>query len=320
MKRKISDAINVFYQLTKRHFLVFFKNKIRVFYTMMVPLIIIAVYIVFLRQLELNTVKNILLEENVLISEGSSEMKMIESVVDSWMLSGILTLSTITISIQTNNIIINDKENGVNRDFASSPISRNFLIGSYFVFNFIVTLLICLIVLVICLLYLAFMGEFHLNFVDILEILGVLILSTITSTLMTIFICSFIKKESTLASIIAIFSAVAGFLIGAYMPLSMFHPILRNVCCFVPGTYSCGMMRFAFMDTGLNELTNMLQNIENGPALLEALTENFGFSLEVFGYDLEVGYQAIVNIVCVVILAVMIIFSATYLAKVTSNS
>lgn len=320
MKRKISDAINVFYQLTKRHFLVFFKNKIRVFYTMMVPLIIIAVYIVFLRQLELNTVKNILLEENVLISEGSSEMKMIESVVDSWMLSGILTLSTITISIQTNNIIINDKENGVNRDFASSPISRNFLIGSYFVFNFIVTLLICLIVLVVCLLYLAFMGEFHLNFVDILEILGVLILSTITSTLMTIFICSFIKKESTLASIIAIFSAVAGFLIGAYMPLSMFHPILRNVCCFVPGTYSCGMMRFAFMDTGLNELTNMLQNIENGPALLEALTENFGFSLEVFGYDLEVGYQAIVNIVCVVILAVINIFSAKYLAKVTSNS
>ena len=320
MKRKISDAINVFYQLTKRHFLVFFKNKIRVFYTMMVPLIIIAVYIVFLRQLELNTVKNILLEENVLISEGSSEMKMIESVVDSWMLSGILTLSTITISIQTNNIIINDKENGVNRDFASSPISRNFLIGSYFVFNFIVTLLICLIVLVVCLLYLAFMGEFHLNFVDILEILGVLILSTITSTLMTIFICSFIKKESTLASLIAIFSAVAGFLIGAYMPLNMFHPILRNVCCFVPGTYSCGMMRFAFMDTGLNELTNMLQNIENGPALLEALTENFGFSLEVFGYDLEVGYQAIVNIVCVVILAVMNIFSAKYLAKVTSNS
>lgn len=320
MKRKISDAINVFYQLTKRHFLVFFKNKIRVFYTMMVPLIIIAVYIVFLRQLELNTVKNILLEENVLISEGSSEMKMIESVVDSWMLSGILTLSTITISIQTNNIIINDKENGVNRDFASSPISRNFLIGSYFVFNFIVTLLICLIVLVICLLYLAFMGEFHLNFVDILEILGVLILSTITSTLTTIFICSFIKKESTLASIIAIFSAVAGFLIGAYMPLNMFHPILRNVCCFVPGTYSCGMMRFAFMDTGLNELTNMLANIENGPALIEALTENFGFSLEIFGYDLNVGYQAIVNIVCVVILAVMNIFSARYLAKVTSNS
>ena len=319
MKRRISDAINVFYQLTKRHFLVFFKNKVRVFYTTMVPLIIIAVYIVFLRSLELGTVENILLENNIKIEDNNQLWKMIEAVVDSWMLSGILVLSTITISIQTNNIIINDKENGVNRDFASSPISRKFLIGSYFVFNFIVTLLICFIVLIICFLYLAFMNEFYLTFTDVVMIVAILILSTITSTLMTIFICSFIKKESTLGSIIAVFSAVAGFLIGAYMPLSMFPSVLRNVCCFVPGTYSVGLMRFAFMNTGLEQLQSMLTTLNVDPSLFDALTENFGFSLEVFDYPLEVGYQAIVNIVCVLILAIMNIFSAKYLAKVTSN-
>lgn len=320
LKKRFLDGTNVFFQLTRRHFLVFFKNKIRVFYTMMVPLIILAVYIVFLRSLELTTVKNILLENSVSLADDDPIWKMIEAVVDSWMLSGILILSTITISIQTNNIIINDKENGVNRDFVSSPISKNFLIGSYFVFNFIVTLLICLIVLLICMIYLAVMGEFHITFVDFLMGLGVLALSTVTSTLLTVFICSFIKKEATLASLIAISSAVAGFVIGAYMPLSMFPRWLGNVCCFIPGTYSCSLMRFAFMNTSLTELQSMLMTLENGAALIEQLTGNFGFNLICFDYSIEIGYQAIINVVAVFILIVMNCFSAKYLAKVSFDS
>ena len=135
MISSLMNNINVFLNLTKRHFLVFFKNKIRVLYTLLVPIIILLVYILFLRNLELSTVQNILYELEV---EATPELTTyINTLVDSWMLSGIIILSTITISIQTNNIIINDKENGVNRDFASSPIKNSYLIGSYFLFNFI---------------------------------------------------------------------------------------------------------------------------------------------------------------------------------------
>ena len=241
MINSLMNNLNVFLNLTKRHFLVFFKNKIRVLYTLLVPIIILLVYILFLRNLELSTVQNILYELEV---EATPELTTyINTLVDSWMLSGIIILSTITISIQTNNIIINDKENGVNRDFASSPIKNSYLIGSYFLFNFIVTMFLCLIVMLICFVYLAIMGEFFLTFIDFLIAFGVLTLSTATSTLLTIFICSFIKHESTLASIIAVFSTVAGFVIGAYMPLSMFPDWFRNICGFVPGTYSTDLMR-----------------------------------------------------------------------------
>lgn len=243
----IMRKMDIFFQLTKRHFLVFFKNKIRVFYTLMVPLIILIVYVCFLRELEISTVKNTLYSLDIELTDEL--MKHIKTLVDSWMLSGIVALSTITISIQTNNIIINDKENGVNRDFASSPIHKNFLILSYFVFNFIVTLLICLVVLFICLIFLACMGEFSITFTDFLLMLVVLAFTTITSTLFTIFICSFIKRESTLASIIAVFSAAAGFLIGAYMPLAMFPKWLSNICGFFPGTYACSLMRYTFLET-----------------------------------------------------------------------
>ncbi len=319
MKAKFKDTINVFFQLSKRHFLVFFKNKIRVFYTLMVPLIILAVYICFLRDLELSTVKNMFYEMGVKFSPDFK--KYIDTLVDSWMLSGIIVLSTITISIQTNNIIINDKENGVNRDFVSSPISRSALIGSYFLFNFVVTLLICFVVLIICLIYLGIMGEFVITFADFVMMIAILALSSITSTLLTVFICSFIKHESTLASIIAIFSAVAGFLIGAYMPLSMFPKWLSNICCFIPNTYSCDLMRFAFMNTPINQITDYIYTLDiaNAEELVSKLTNSFGYNLTCFNTVINIGYQSIINIVAIVLMGGLNIFSGKHLARVTSE-
>ena len=319
MISKFKDNANVFLQLSKRHFLVFFKNKIRLFYTLMVPLIILAVYILFLRELDLTTVENMLYQLDIITTPEMT--KYINTLVDSWMLSGIIALSTITISIQTNNIIINDKENGVNRDFASSPINNNLLIASYFLFNFVVTVFICFIVMLICLIYLALMGEFYITFVDFLTMFGVLLLSSVTSTLLTIFICSFIKHESTLASIIAVFSAVAGFLIGAYMPLSMFPGWLRNVCCFIPGTYSTGLMRYAFMNTPLMEFVEVVKglNIENADELINQFFNNFGYTINCFGTQLNVGYQALLNTGAIALLVFLNIFSGNHLAKVTSE-
>ena len=238
------------------------------------------------------------------------------------MLSGIIILSTITISIQTNNIIINDKENGVNRDFASSPIKNSYLIGSYFLFNFIVTMFLCLIVMLICFVYLAIMDEFFLTFIDFLIAFGVLTLSTATSTLLTIFICSFIKHESTLASIIAVFSTVAGFVIGAYMPLSMFPDWFRNICGFVPGTYSTDLMRFAFMATPLDGLSGLVSdlNLANGEELINNLFNSFGYEINLFGTNINVGYQALINVGFVVLFMILNIFSVKHITKVVADN
>ena len=251
--------VDIFWQLTRRHLLVFFKDKIRVLYTLMVPVIIFVVYIFFLRDLELSTVRATLLELNI-VSDATLD-KQIGTLVDSWMMSGITALSTITVALQTNTVFVEDKQNGVNRDFVSSPIHRNLLICSYFLYNFIVTVFICLVFLFICLIYLACMGEFVLTFANVLLIFAVLLYTTISATLMTIFICSFVKTEATMASIVALFSTAMGFLIGAYMPLGMLPVWVRNFCAFIPGTYSCSLLRYAFMATPFDQLSAYVQTI-----------------------------------------------------------
>ncbi len=299
------SGFDVFMQLTRRHLLVFFNNKVRVMYTLLVPVIIFLVYILFLRSLELLSVQNILLQMGLTV-DGSLQ-KIIETVVDSWMLSGIAALSTITVALQTNTVFVEDKQNGVNRDFASSPIPRGALIGSYFLYNFIVTVLICLIYVGICFIYFAAMGEFMLTAINVLQILGVLIFTTITGTLQTVFVCSFINSEGTMASVIAVFSTVIGFMIGAYMPLGMLPSWVQTLCGFIPGTYACSLLRFSFMDAPIQALTTAVSELglADGAALITEITASFGYQLNFCDIAVLPPFQAVANAAFIVIFLVL---------------
>ncbi len=314
------DRVGMFFELTKRHLLVFFKNKIRVFYTLMVPVIIFIVYIFFLRTLELSTVDSVLLQLDIGEEMRTPEFNVfVNTMVDSWMLSGITALSTFTVSIQTNTIIVCDKENGVNRDFIASPVSSSVLISSYFLFNFIVTFLICFVFVLICLLYLACLGEFMLTFVAFLEIVGVLALTTIVATLFTTFISSFIKHEATLTGLVAIFSTAVGFLMGAYLPFSQLPKWVQNVCLFIPGPYSCAIFRHAFMFVPMDNLAayaNQIFGAEQGSELMTQLMNNFGYNLEFFNIEVSTGWQSFAIVAYSAILLVLNIFSGRKLVTV----
>lgn len=311
--------IDMFFQLVRRHMLVLFRNKIRMFFTVIAPLIIFAVYILFLRDLELDGVKSAILEINTslgLTLNYADHAKTIETVVDSWMLSGIIAISTITVSLQTNNIIVNDKENGVNRDFVSSPVGKGVLIASYFLYNFIVTVIICFIFLMVCLIYLACLGELVISFGDFMQILGILLYSSVSSVLFTVFICSFIKRDATMGSVIMIFSTAVGFIMGAYMPLGMMPPWVSNICGFFPGTYTCSMLRYSFMATPLSVLGGELAGVAGGSELVQSVVGDFGYNLEFFGASIEPGYQALALALFSLLLIIVNIFSAGHLIKV----
>ncbi len=314
------NNVDIFFQLTRRHLSVYFKNKIVVFYTLLVPVIIFVVYILFLRNLELSTVDSILMDDTIVpggITKTPELESYIQCMIDSWMLSGITAICTFSVSMQTNSLIVRDKETGVNRDFISSPINSSVLIASYFLYNFLVTYIICLVFVFICFIYLAALGEFLMNGISFITILGVLALATVVSTLFTTFICSFTKHENTLISINAIFSTALGFIIGAYMPFSQLPKWVQNVCLFFPGTYTCSMFRYAFLSVPISGMSDyVVANFAQGSEIMSALFENFGFSLEFFGTEVGTGFQSLAVIIFCAILLVLNIFSGRKLVTV----
>ncbi len=299
--------------LMKRHFIVYFRNWQTVLFTMMVPLVIVLVYILFLRPLETSLVEaeiaNYIAAENI----TDELLDLICGLVDSWMISGIMAVSCITVSLNINTLMVRDKETGITKDFLSSPIPSTTIMISYFVFNFCVTSLINMVVLFVSLIYLACSGAVMINVSSFFALIGILLLSAFASALLTFFICNFISKESVLAAVVAIFSAAIGFLVGAYLPTSMLPSGVEALTGFIHGTYSASLFRNFFMSYPIEQ---MLATGIVTDEVVNSLMSYFSFDIQFFGYTVSPGTQVLVLFVfCAIYLALNLIFTQKYFFK-----
>ena len=289
--------------LVSRHLKMFFKNKMTFFFSLLVPCITLAIYFLFLRELEVSAVTGVIGGLN--LQDPDPLINASYRLIDSWMLSGILAVSCISVSFNACYIIISDREKGVNREFLAAPVSKSLISFSYFVFNCIVTLIIVSAVLFICLGYLGASGNFRLTFANFGYIYLVIILSVISAATISTFLSGFIHSGNTYNSLIAIMSAAIGFLIGGYMPISMLPEGAQNLTAFFPGTYSAGLLRNYFMSDQIASLEAYMRSVpEYAPhvdELLDALSGSFSLDLTVFGSSLSVNWMYLMLVVGIVL-------------------
>ena len=305
---KLQGQFRITWTLVRRHLKMFFKNKMTFIFSLMVPLLTLLIYALFLRDFEINAVAPYINEYFTSDADKQVIQGMVGGVVDCWMLSGIIAISCITVSLNSCYIIIQDKEQGVNRDFISSPLSKRSIRSSYIIFNFIVTSIICFILLMISLVYLQIVGALYLSFLDFLAIFGTVLLSIISATFFSLFIASFVTNGSVFNSIVAITSAAIGFLIGGYMPLSMLPTYAQYICEFLPGTYSAGALRNLFMRGQMERLTNVIGNLESAKPdainLIPKLKDQF-LNVKFFIWEVNLNYMYL-GLVCLTIVIIIL--------------
>lgn len=283
--------------LVLRNAKIFFKDKATVFFSLLSPLIVLILYILFLGDMQLNSLND------AFAGSGVSE-KSLKAFVDSWMLAGVMSVACITVSFSAFNSMIRDRESGVLADAMASPVKRWVMTGGYFVYNFIVTFAICLIVLIIAFIYLAIIG-WYLSVSDVFALIGTMIISILSSALVGSVICTFLKTTNAHGAFVGILSAAIGFLCGAFMPLSIFPKAVQYIVLFVPGTYSAGMFRNLFMNGALNEIAVI------APQAAEAVRSDYSMELDFFGAKIGLGVMAGILAATIIIFAainVMILF------------
>lgn len=321
------SQLKVLFYLVKRHFMVFFNDKLLMLFSLMVPLVVLGIYIIFLRPMEVSQL-DLQIESGLgfkfdaatATAEATDLVHKIRGVVDEWMISGILSVSCITVALNTENIMISDKESGVTKDFLSSPINASTVTISYTVFNVAITFFVNFIVYLICLIYLGAYGAILPGALDGLAIVGIILLSTISASLALHYICAFINKVSVLSSITAIVSAAIGFLCGAYLPASMMPTYVQYITMFFPGSYSSGLFRNYFMRTPIEELETALINATKGDtplisksteeitAFIETVEGSFSLDLNFFGHVVPVSTMALVILAFIGIFLVLDLF------------
>lgn len=299
MKTKLKNDFYLVTTLTRRNVVLFLKDKVSVFFSLFAALIVLVLYLMFLKSVQLDGLKGA-------VPEGSVPDALLGSFMDAWMLAGAMSVSCITVTLSANNVMIQDKSKGILMDCYSSPLNKKLVRASYFIGNYIISTVICLIVLAISFAYLAISGGFFMTAGTCFALVGVTLLSILSSSVIMFFITSFLKTESALGGLVGILSAAIGFLIGAYMPISMFPKAIQSAVGFLPGTYSAGLFRNLFMQPALDKIAAYLPK-----EVVTQFSESYSMKFDFFGADVTMGAMIAVLAVSFIVFLILnfVVFS-----------
>ena len=291
-------------RLTERNIKVFIKDKANVVFSMLAPLIVLALYVLFIGRMQSDGIIASLAEYGVSADDA------VRAFSDSWMLSGVMATSSITVPLCACGTMVYDKNRGVSSDFAASPIPAWLPSAAYFLSVVAAGLIICLIVLGVCFAWLGVSGSWLLSAGDVFACIGLTFLSVLSSSTLLVFLIGFLKSEGAFTGINVIIGTVTGFLTGAYIPVSNFPAAVQYVTLFVPGSYSAALFRTFFMDGAVSEMAEAVS-----PQFATELADSFSVRLNFFGEPLAAGWAAAILAGTVLLFGVCFVVSSVIRAK-----
>ena len=287
---------------TVRNIKIYFKDKFTFFVSLITPLILLILFVTFLKSVYEDTILNI-------VGSLTLDKKLIDGLIGGWLISSVLATSCITVAF-CSGITVLDKINKVNFDFAVCPVKKTTLQIGYVLANLVATIIICLVLLVIGLIYLAVVG-FYLTFTDILLAVVNIVVTALFGTLLANIVWSFTNSQGAVSGVCTLVSAMYGFICGAYMPINMMGDAMKSVTASIPGTYSTLFFRQNFMNKVISEMGNVLPE-----QMVDAISESFDFKYVVFGNEIKPLSMFLILFSCtMIVLSVFIVIAALNLNK-----
>lgn len=288
--------------LTSRNVKIYFKDKMTFFVSLITPIILLLLFILFLKSTYEDNIFNILADYEV-------DKKIIDAFTGGWLFSSILSVSCITVAFCSGMMVI-DKINRTNIDFMVTPIKKSTLKISYVLSNLFSTLIVCFVLLIIGLIYLAIVG-FYISFVDILLIIFSIIITSLFGTLLANIIWYFTHSQGVLSGVCTLVSALYGFICGAYMPISSMGTGMQNFVSFLPGTYATVLFRHSFLNGSLKEMSKSI------PAeIVDGIASGFDVKMSFFGNDVSLlALILVITLSTILLLGIYLLLSNVKLRK-----
>ena len=288
--------------LISRNTKCYFKNKFTFFTSLITPLISFVLFATFLKNIYIESFENIAAEFEITIGK-----RALNGVTGAWLMSSILSVSSVTVAFCSNIIMVEDKMNASINDINVSPIKRTTVAVSYFISNFFVTFIVIVTIMLIGHIYLACVG-WYIPVSDVFMILVDCICGILFGTLLAGIVESFISSQGGISAVSTLVSSMYGFICGAYMPFSQFSEGLRNFLGLLPGTYGVGIMRNHYMNGYIDEIVKGATDPTVADNLSKGLKDGFDANLYVFGNRIPLGAMyGILLGSCAVLLAVYIV-------------
>lgn len=226
------------FTMAKRNIKLYFRDKTSVFFSLMAVWVIIVLNIFFLTDT---------------LNKGMSEVPNIEVLVGTWLVAGIIAVTTTTTSLSALGTMIEDKSRKIYKDFYTSPLKRSSLAGGYLISCVVVGIIMSIVAFVVGMAYIVYLGGDMPSAAMILKALGIIILSVLSNGALMFFVTSLLNTSSAFSAFSTVIGTLIGFIMGIYMPVGNLPEGVQWVVKLFPGTYSASALRTLLMDDLLDE-------------------------------------------------------------------
>ncbi len=283
--------MKTFSALTKRNIKMFFKDKGMFFTSLITPVILLVLYSTFLANIYHDSFAST-------IPDGFEvPERLIDATVGGELISSLLAVSCVTVAFCSNLLMVQDKISGARKDMLITPVKKSTLAISYYVASLLTTLIISYTAMAAGFIYLAIKG-WYLSFSDVMLIIIDVFLLTMFGVALSSVVNVFLSTQGQASAVGTIVSAGYGFICGAYMPISSFGKVLRNVLSFLPGTYATSIIRNHSLDGVYDEMSKLGMPGE----VIEKIKDGIDCNLYFFGDKVDMGIMYIILVSSIVLL------------------
>lgn len=285
--------------MTIRNIKVYAKDKMAILLSLLTQIIVLGLYLMFLKSNYVDIINNGLEGFKDLVSKAD-----IEGLVNSWLISGVIGTSVVTVALNTLNLMVKDKEDKIDSDYRASSVKGSTVVMSYFSGAVASTFIISSILLSAGYIFLACTGTFCLDIPQQLLVYALTLLGSVSGTLVLMLFISFFKKSATLSSFGVMVSASIGFIVGAYVPVSQFSENVQTIVNLVPGSQIAAMMRNILVGPAIDNIDKTLDGIDKGQ-FAEKAREMFALKLKIFGNEVDTGFMLTYSFIIIAVFAVL---------------
>lgn len=226
-------------QLVKRNLLIYFRDKVSVFFSILAALITFILYILVFRNLYSNTNAGTFL-----------------GLTDIWAICGIVITPTVTASLGALWVWVDDKKNKLYQDFYVSPVKRWKLTGGYMLASFTIGIIMSMILLAATQIYLITQGVDLFSWQQYLQAFGVIVLSTFSGAGMMMFLVGLFSSSNAFSGFSLVIGTFMGFACGNYVPLGLMPEAAQTVIKFCPAAHASALLRQIFIGDKMAEMMN----------------------------------------------------------------
>ena len=214
--------------LLKRNFILYFRNRSGVFFSLLGALISFLLYIIFLQ-------KN--------LTDSWSQLPNSTNLLNNWLMGGTLAVTGMTTSFTALTQMVQDRENQVDQDLFLTDLGNWGLQASYLISSIFISFVMQVFMYAV----MSFYFKESPVISHLPEIALIMLLSSLLSSLVNVLLIYRFQSVDSLGKLATIVGTASGFLVGTYVPIGVLPDFAQIIMKCTPATYIASLYRQILM-------------------------------------------------------------------------